>query len=126
MTKNKFSAGRRSFLLGLGGLSGATLAHHYLSPTARAKEVNQYISNLNKENIPSRGQSLRQLAAAKGILYGGFPQRSYQELPNDKKFQQVFTREYGAIVGGFFGVTVGPFGENNYKFSRSPHNLERI
>lgn len=119
MTKNKIKQSRRSFLLALGGFGGAALAHQYLSSPASAKEVDRYISNnLNKENKGIE-QSLRQLAASKGILYGGFPQRAYNELPNDKQFKQIFTREYGAVVGGYFGVTVGPFGENNYKFNQT-------
>jgi len=119
MTRNKIEQSRRSFLLGLGGFGGAALAHQYLSSAAQAKEINQYLSDLNKQNKQSIKQSLRQLAASKGILYGGFPQRGYRELPQDKKFKQVFTREYGAIVGGYFGVTVGPFGNNKYDFKQT-------
>ncbi len=119
MTRNKIKQGRRSFLLGLSGFGGAAIAHQSLSSAVRAKEVDRYISNSNKENKRGRGRTLRQLAASKGILYGGFAQRAYDELPQDRKFKQVFTREYGAIVGGYFGVTVGPFGKNNYKFNQT-------
>ena len=119
MTKNKINRGRRSFLLGLSGFSAVALARKSSDYAVQAQEVNQYINNLNKQNKRGRGESLRQLAAAKGILYGGFPQRAYDELPQDLEFQKVFTREYGVIVGGFFGVTVGPFGSDNYDFTQT-------
>ncbi|MCC0175953.1 endo-1,4-beta-xylanase [Waterburya agarophytonicola K14] len=119
MTKNKYQKGRRSFLLGLGGFSALSLVHKHLSSTAQAEEVREYINNLTKQNNKARGETLRQLAAAKGIKYGGFTQRSHTDISNDQKFQRIFTREYEVVVGGFFGVTVGPFGNNNYNFSQT-------
>ena len=119
MTKNKYSKGRRSFLLGLGGFSALGLAHKHSYSAAQAEEMSVYISDLSKENKRGRGQSLRQLAASKGIKYGGFTQRSSDDILKDKKFDRIFTREYEVVVGGFFGVTVGPFGSNNYNFTQT-------
>ncbi|MEM6612663.1 MAG: endo-1,4-beta-xylanase, partial [Cyanobacteria bacterium P01_C01_bin.72] len=72
----------------------------------------------NKGNKNKGEKSLRQIAAAKGIIYGGFHQRSPNDFPQDAKFQRTFLTDYGLIVGGFFGVTVGPFGTNSYDFSQ--------
>lgn len=118
MTNNINKNGRRSFLLGLGGFGAASLLHKHQGSSVQAQELNQYFSNLSKENKRGRGETLHQIAASKGIIYGGFHQRSHTELPQDKKFQRAFLREYGLIVGGFFGVTVGPFGANNYNFGQ--------
>ena len=113
MSKKIMGGGRRAFLLGLGGVGVANLLHQFHNASVSAEEVEQY---LNKGNKTSNTQSLRQLAARKGIIYGGFPQRSYQDFPQDAKFKRMFLKDYSLIVGGFFGVTVGPFGENKYNF----------
>ncbi|MGD1921240.1 MAG: endo-1,4-beta-xylanase, partial [Pleurocapsa sp.] len=119
MAKNKYSKGRRSFLLGLGGFSALSLAHKHLYSAVQAEEINEYISSLSKQNKRGRGQSLRQIAASKGIKYGGFPQRSSDDISSDQKFKRIFTREYEVVVGGFFGFTVGPFDNNSYNFSQT-------
>ena len=115
MNKKTIGSGRRSFLLGLGGMGIANLLHQFNQSAVSAQEINQYLNN--KGNKANAKASLRQIAASKGILYGGFHQRSPFEFPQDKKFQRTFLNDYGLIVGGFFGVTVGPFGANNYNFS---------
>jgi len=116
MDKQIFGSGRRAFLLGLGGLGAANLLHQFNTASVSAREVSDY---LNKGNKAKSTRSLRQIAASKGILYGGFPQRSHHEFPQDAKFKRAFLTDYGLIVGGFFGVTVGPFGANNYNFSET-------
>jgi endo-1,4-beta-xylanase len=108
MAKNKYSQGRRSFLLGLSGFGTVSLVHQYLDSSLKAEE-----------NKRGRGENLRQLAAAKGIKYGGFTQRSSQDIATDQKFARIFKREYEIVVGGFFGVSVGPFGNNNYSFTQT-------
>ena len=108
------NAGRRSFLLGLGGFGAASLLHQLRSAPVSAREIDYYLNN--KDNKNQGGKSLRQIAAAKGIMYGGYPQRSPYEFVEDAKFQRLFLNDYGLVVGGFFGVTVGPFGKNNYNF----------
>ncbi len=113
MNKKIIKSGRRSFLLGLGGFGAASLLQQRNHSAVQAQDLNQY---LNKGNKANGGASLRQLAAAKGIMYGGFPQRSYRDFPQDTKFQRMFVEDYGVIVGGFFGVTVGPFAPNTYRF----------
>ena len=105
-------AGRRSFLLGLTGLSAAHLIHQFNVASASAKAIDSYLNKAKGK----QGKSLRQIAAAKGILYGGFPQRAYNDFPRDAQFKRTFAKDYGLIVGGFFGVTVGPFGRNSYNF----------
>ena len=115
MGKQIIDSGRRAFLLGLGGLGAANLLHQFNNASVSAREVNEY---LNKGNKARNTGSLRQLAKSKGILYGGFPQRSHHDFPKDAKFKKTFLADYGLIVGGFFGVTVGPFGANNYNFSQ--------
>ena len=113
MSNKLIKNGRRSFLFGLGGFGAAGLLHRHNNSTAQAQTSNQH---LNKRNKANKVQTLRQLAAAKGILYGGFPQRSHIDFPQDAKFQRVFLEDFGVIVGGFFGVTVGPFESNSYRF----------
>ena len=105
---------RRAFLLGLGGFTTASLLHQLSNSPVSALE-NDYLSNKGNKN--KGGKSLRQMAAAKGIMYGGFHQRSPNDFEQDAKFQRTFLNDYGLIVGGFFGVTVGPFGKNNYDFN---------
>ncbi|MEO0834571.1 MAG: endo-1,4-beta-xylanase [Cyanobacteria bacterium J06642_3] len=115
MNKKLFKLGRRSFLLGLGGLGLAKLINHYQLNSAQARNSSQY---LNQSNQAYSGTSLRQLAAGKGIVYGGFHERSNQDFLQDREFQRFFLEDYELIVGGFYGVTVGPFGANNYDFSQ--------
>ena len=119
MTKKRNKNGRRSFLLGLGGFSAISLANRHKSLPVQAQESNQYLNNLTKENKRGRGKSLRQLAASKGLTYGGFTQRAYDELPQDTQFKRTFVQEYGLVVGGFFGVSVGPYQENTYDFKQT-------
>ncbi|MEL6494005.1 MAG: endo-1,4-beta-xylanase [Cyanobacteria bacterium J06623_7] len=115
MNNKPTNRGRRSFLLALGGLGTASLLHQFGSTSVSASEIDYYFKNKNN----NKGEkSLRQIAAAKGIMYGGFHQRTPNDFPQDSKFQRTFLTDYGLIVGGFFGVTVGPFGKNNYNFSQ--------
>ena len=111
MNKNTFKSSRRSFLLGLAGFSTIGCLRQSNLLSSPTQEVDR---DLNSD----RQLSLRQIAAEKGIIYGGFPQRSPVDFTQDAKFQRIFAREYGLLVGGFFGVTVGPFSENNYDFSQ--------
>ena len=119
MTKKHNRSGRRSFLLGLGGFSAISCANRFKSSSVETRESNQDLSESTPEAKTVRGNSLRQLAASKGIIYGGFTQRDYAELPFDEKFQRTFVREYELVVGGFFGVTVGPFEDNSYDFQQT-------
>jgi endo-1,4-beta-xylanase len=117
MTKKKIQNSRRSFLLGLSGFSATSLIHNHQFSLAQAEDLNQYVNGVIEESKRGRGETLRQIAASKGITYGGFTQRSHTDLPQDLFFQKTFTREYGLVVGGFFGVTVGPFDSNStYNF----------
>lgn len=104
---------RRSFLLGLSSFTAAHLLHQSYVPAIHAQELEEYSNKQNKFNIK---QNLRNIAASKGIIYGGFHQRSHTDFPKDIKFTRNFLQQYSLIVGGFFGVTVGPFGANNYDF----------
>ena len=101
---------RRLLSLALASLGGTVLAQ-LLSCQPRKRSLVP-----NKELDPSL--NLPSLAAAKGIVYGGFHQRDYQEFPQDEIFIRHFLEEYALLVGGFFGVTVGPFGAGNYDFSQ--------
>jgi endo-1,4-beta-xylanase len=122
MGKKIIAGGRRSFLFGLGALGAfgaANLSCQRKNTSISAEEVSQSVGNKqNKTNTGNAAESLRQIAAAKGILYGGYHQRSPGDFSQDLKFQRAFLDDYGLIVGGFFGVTVGPFGANNYDFSQ--------
>ncbi len=113
MGNKLMKSGRRSFLLGLSGFSAVSCLQKRDNSASKAQSSNQYLA---KENTANGGESLRQLAAAKGILYGAFPQRSYTDFLQDAKFQRIFIEDNALIVGGFFGVTVGPFAPNTYRF----------
>lgn len=102
---------RRLLLLALAGLGGLALAK--LLP--RQPKLDFPLPDLESD-LEQMG--LHSLAATKGIVYGGFHQRDYQEFPQDELFSKHFLTEYALMVGGFFGVTVGPFGEGNYDFSQ--------
>jgi endo-1,4-beta-xylanase len=117
MGKQIITGGRRSFLFGMGGLGVANLLHQCKSTPISALEPGKSLDDkgINKINMV---ESLRQTAATKGILYGGYHQRSPVDFTQDLKFQRAFLEDYGLIVGGFFGVTIGPFGNNNYDFSQ--------
>ena len=115
MNKYTIKGGRRCFLLGLGGFGAASLLMKYNHSALQKQKMPDDFNELQK----SLGElSLRQLAADKGIIYGGFHQRSDQDFAQDKKFQRVFLEDFGLIVGGFYGSIVGPFSENNYNFSQ--------
>ena len=103
---------RRFLLAGLGGLGAAVLLKQ-LSSATRQPQPAPYLTFDSTIEAPS----LRELAAEKGIIYGGFPQRSPTDFPQDAEFREIFAREYGLMVGGFFGVMIGPFGRDNYDFS---------
>ncbi|MGF1589606.1 MAG: endo-1,4-beta-xylanase [Pleurocapsa sp.] len=118
MNHKIFRNKRRSFLLGLGGFSAASLLGQCSFSSLQAHKSN-HSSNTNKAIRIDREVGLRHLAASKGIVYGGFSERSHSDFPQDAEFQRIFTNEYGLLVGGFFGVTVGPFGENTYDFSQT-------
>lgn len=116
MNKQLFKIKRRSFLLGLAGFSMAELLKQHSSTAADTQDISTYLAQRNKSN---RRGSLRQIAASKGIVYGGFHERSYSDFPLDQKFQRIFLEDFGLIVGGFYGVTIGPFGKDNYDFERT-------
>lgn len=114
MTSKIFKRSRRSFLQGLSGFGAATLLHQD-NLSFQAQELEVFIGKKNKINSQ---YNLRDIAASKGIVYGGFHQRSHIDFPQDINFIHHFLQHYGLIVGGFFGVTVGPFGGNNYNFEQ--------
>lgn len=111
------SGGRRSFLYGIGGLGVANLLHQCKSIPISARETDESSDNKGSDKI-NMVESLRQTAAAKGIVYGGYPQRFPGDFTQDLKFQRTFSEDYGLIVGGVFGITIGPSGTNNYDFSQ--------
>jgi endo-1,4-beta-xylanase len=114
MAKNKINNNRRSFLIALSSFGAASLLQKNQFFSAQAnEELNQYVNGVIEENKRGRGKTLRQIAASKGIIYGGFTQRSHTDLPQDLFFQKTFARNYALVVGGFFGVTVGPFDSNS-------------
>jgi endo-1,4-beta-xylanase len=115
MGKQIITGGRRSFLYGLGGLGVANLLHQCKSTPSSALEPDLFTDDKGNNKI-NMVETLRQTAAAKGILYGGYPQRSFSDFNEDLKFQRTFLEDYGLIVGGFFGVTIGPFGNDKYEF----------
>ena len=119
MTKKqfKYNRGRRYLLLSLAGFGGFSLLSKDRDTLLQAQSSPSDFNLI--EGSPSEAESLRQIAASKGINYGGFPQRAYSEFVRDTKFKNTFLREYGLIVGGFFGVTVGPFGKNIYDFQQT-------
>ncbi len=115
MNKYTIKGGRRCFLLGLGGFGAASLLiKHNRSTLQKQKLTNDF--NQAKKSI--KDLSLHQLAASKGIIYGGFHQRSDQDFVQDQKFKEIFLEDCGLIVGGFYGSIVGPFSENNYNFNQ--------
>ena len=127
MSIKKTSSGRRSFLLGLGSLGGlgiATLLHKLNSESVFAQQDSKYLNN--KSNKANDIESLRQIAASKGILYGGFHQRSPNDFAQDLKFQRTFLEDYGLIVGGFFFFIVGPFGASTQLSGASNYNFSEI
>lgn len=117
MGKQIISGGRRSFLFGIGGLGVANILHQCKSIPMSAQESDQSLGDKGNNKI-NMVESLRQTAATKGIVYGGYHQRSPGDFTQDLKFQRAFLEDYSLIVGGFFGVTIGPFGNNNYDFSQ--------
>jgi endo-1,4-beta-xylanase len=114
MTNNNKS-GRRSFLIGLGACSSILLARQYKSFSAQIQglDIDKYPDLLAQANI---NKTLKELAVAKGLIYGAFPQRSYNDFVQEARFQSAFIRECDLVVGGFFGVSVGPQPENTYNF----------
>lgn len=87
--------GRRSFLLGLGTLSGlSVLAGTDISRNWNRQILaltNDYTDFTKVENIP-----LRQQAAAKGLIYGAATQT--QMLSSNEKFANSFAQECGILV----------------------------
>jgi endo-1,4-beta-xylanase len=120
--------GRRAFLLALGSLGGlgaANLLDKFNCELVSAQQDSKYLNN-KASNKNNGAESLRQIAAAKGILYGGFHQRSPSDFSQDLKFQRTFLEDYALIVGGFFGVTVGPFGASTQPSGASNYNFSQI
>lgn len=115
MKKNTVKIGRRFFIFGLTSFGATSCLKQSKLSSSQTQESKQYSA---RDEERKREISLRQLADRKGIIYGGFPQRSHTDFPQDAEFQHIFAREYGLLVAGFFGVTVGPFGADNYDFSQ--------
>ncbi len=127
MSKQNIS-GRRAFLFALGSLGGlgaANLLHKFNCDLVSAQQDSKYLNN-KASNKDNGAESLRKIAASKGILYGGFHQRSHTDFSQDLKFQRTFLEDYGLIVGGFFGVTVGPFGSSTQLSGASNYNFSQI
>lgn len=120
MIGKKYNRGRRYLLQGLAGFGAANLANLTLGCRSRLQSSESNIDSVfDNDTQGDAGASLRQIAASKGIIYGGFPQLEYSKFILDTEFKNIFIREYGLLVGGFFGVTVGPFEGNTYDFQQT-------
>lgn len=107
---------RRLFLLLLssfGAYSSCALSKQDHHSTVAKKKLNQDLNLLAQENTPS---SLRELAASKGLIYGAFPQRGFNDFDQDIPFKSIFLRESSLLVAGFYGVSIGPQTEKMYNF----------
>jgi endo-1,4-beta-xylanase len=105
MVKNRKLFRRRNFLLCLGSAATTTL---YFAPTNKFREFNQVKALSNpRRNFSVVGKaSLRDRAAAKGLIYGAFSEGGYNKFLQDKKLRSAFIQECGLVVGGFYwGIT---------------------
>jgi endo-1,4-beta-xylanase len=99
MNKNRKLFRRRNFLLGLG--ASATTVYFVDN---KFRDYNQ----LQARSHPRRSfsvvgkASLRDRAAAKGLIYGAFSEGGYNKLSQTPKLRSALIQECGLIVGGFY------------------------
>ncbi|NES18734.1 MAG: endo-1,4-beta-xylanase [Symploca sp. SIO3E6] len=108
MTKNRKLLGRRSFLLGLGTLTGIGT----LVTTDRFRGWSNYIQAFfdgSERDFAVVGDApLQERAAAKRLIYGAFTQGSYETFSQDQQFQSSFRQECALLVAGFFWGRIHP------------------
>ncbi|BAZ69119.1 endo-1,4-beta-xylanase [Fischerella sp. NIES-4106] len=103
MIKKRKLFRRRNFILGLGALATTV----YFADN-RFRNNNQLQARSNpSRNFSVRGKaSLRDRAAAKGLIYGAFSEGGYNKLLQTPKLRSALIQECGLIVGGFYwGLT---------------------
>ncbi|NER51119.1 MAG: endo-1,4-beta-xylanase [Symploca sp. SIO1A3] len=102
MIKNRKLLGRRSFLLGLGTLTGIGT----LVTTDRFRGWNKHIQaffDSSERDFAIVGDApLQERAAVKRLIYGAFTQGSYEKFSQDQQFQSSFRQECALLVAGFF------------------------
>jgi len=124
MIKKKLTRiGRRSFLLGLGTLIG-TGAWAIADPFQKPLKNQIKILYAENRNFTVRGnKSLRDRAAAKGLIYGAAT--LYEHLYSDREFAQSFAQECGILVteGNLKWGAIRP-SPDSFDFSRADWMLE--
>lgn len=95
MVKKRLTTGRRAFLLGMGTLAGTAA----FAIAGKSRHLNDHIQPLDDKNRNFKvvgKASLRNRAAAKGLIYGAASKQRI--LSSDKKFAARFAQECGILV----------------------------
>jgi endo-1,4-beta-xylanase len=112
--KNRKLVNRRNFLFTLAGLASfVPLAY------ASKRKDNTKIKNLSNpnRNFSVFGNStLRDRAAAKGLIYGAFSEGGYKPISASTQLKSSYIQNCGLMVGGFYWTVTRP-GVDSFDFS---------
>ncbi|MBD2773268.1 endo-1,4-beta-xylanase [Iningainema tapete] len=98
MLKNRKLFRRRNVLLGLGALA-STVTFASINKFREDKQVQA----LSQRDFSVDGNtSLRERAAAKGLIYGAFSEGGYKVLSSNQQLRSTFMEQCGLVVGGFY------------------------
>ncbi|TBR58665.1 glycosyl hydrolase family 10 [Westiellopsis prolifica IICB1] len=106
MVKKQKLFRRRNFLLGL-GISAGTICFAG-TKTFRYYSQAKSESHLKRSSSVVGKASLRDRAAAKGLIYGAFPDDGYNRLLQNKELRSAFVQECSLLVGGFYWGATRP------------------
>ena len=78
----------------------------------------QALEDLPRDFIVVGESSLKELAAAKGLIYGALPDGEYEEFSQDTEYQSRFIQECGLLVKVILGIERS---QNNFDFTASDY-----
>ncbi len=107
---------RHALWLGL-----ATTACSIIDPKSKFSKQSiqtQALEDLPRDFIVVGESSLKELAAAKGLIYGALPDGEYEEFSQDTEYQSRFIQECGLLVKVILGIERS---QNNFDFTASDY-----
>lgn len=111
MLKNRNLFRRRNVLLGMCALA-STVTFAY---TIQFREYKQVQAISERDFSVDGNTSLRERAAAKGLIYGAASEGGYKVLSENQQLQSTFIQQCGLLVGGFYlSVTQPSAGTFNF------------
>jgi endo-1,4-beta-xylanase len=96
MNMKRSLLGRRNFLWGLGSLAGAGLV---MAERQTISETQALTLDISQRDFSVNGKaSLKERAAAKGLIFGAYPSIAPKDLANDSNLQSALAQECNLLV----------------------------